>query len=267
MTTLLYLALFGLGMIGAFFSGLLGIGGAIILYPLLLYVPDVLGVGSFTAQQVSSMSMFQVLFASLSGVISFRLQRKVNSSSPAAPLELVLYMGLSTLFGSLLGAVGSNFVSEQTIHLIYGGLATLAVILMLIPVKGVEEDADIKQLSFNKPLAVMSAFSIGIVSGIIGAGGAFMLIPIMVTVLRIPTRVTISASLAIVFISAIGGVIGKWTTGQIPVLATVFTVFGSVIGAPLGSFMSRKISVAALRYGLVSVVAFTAIKIWVDFFN
>nr|WP_257721152.1 MULTISPECIES: DsrE/DsrF/DrsH-like family protein [unclassified Paenibacillus] len=57
----------------------------------------------------------------------------------------------------------------------------------------------------------------------------------MLTVLKIPTRTTIASSFAIVFISAIGGVIGKISTGQIPVIVTVFTVLGSLIGAPLGS--------------------------------
>ncbi|MNP60297.1 Sulfite exporter TauE/SafE [compost metagenome] len=109
---------------------------------------------------------------------------------------------------------------------------------------------------------MISAFLVGIVSGIVGAGGAFILIPIMLTVLRIPTRTTIASSLAIVFISAIGGVIGKITGGAIPVWPTLFTVIGSLIGAPLGSRVSTKMNVKLLRYGLVVLIGITAIKVW-----
>jgi len=133
---------------------------------------------------------------------------------------------------------------------------------MLIPPKGHAANEHESELLYNKWIAVGSAFSVGVVSGIVGAGGAFILIPIMLTVLRIPTRVTIASSLAIVFISAIGGTIGKLTTGHIPFLPTLFTVVGSLIGAPIGSKISKKMNVKALRYGLVVLISITAIKIW-----
>lgn len=71
MDPLLMIIMVALGLIGSFFSGLLGIGGAIINYPLLLYVPSLLGAAQFNAHEVSSISMFQVFFASLAGVLAF----------------------------------------------------------------------------------------------------------------------------------------------------------------------------------------------------
>jgi len=100
------------------------------------------------------------------------------------------------------------------------------------------------------------------VSGVVGAGGAFILIPIMLTVLKIPLRTTIASSLAIVMISAIGGVVGKMTGGDIPLWPTVFTVIGSLIGASLGSRASALVNVKVLRHGLVLLIAVTAVKIW-----
>ncbi|WNQ14057.1 sulfite exporter TauE/SafE family protein [Paenibacillus aurantius] len=254
----LFLVMLVLGLVGSFFSGLLGIGGAIINYPLILYVPAMAGVAHFSANEVSSISMFQVFFASLSGVLAFRQNSKAG---PAAINKgLVLYMGSSILAGSLIGGFLSGRLSGDIINLIYGILAVLAVILMLIPRKGKEDGAD--PLSYNKWIAAGSAFAVGIVSGIVGAGGAFILIPIMLTVLAIPTRTTIASSLAIVFLSAVGGVLGKFTGGDIPLWPTVLTVVGSVIGAPLGSWVSSKINVKILRYGLVVLIAITAVKVW-----
>ncbi|MBP2000143.1 putative membrane protein YfcA [Paenibacillus shirakamiensis] len=246
-----------LGLVGSFFSGLLGIGGAIINYPLLLYVPSVMGVAHFSAHEVSSISMFQVFFASLAGIIGYRTSGK---SSASIHTELVMYMGSGILVGSLLGGWVSGYIQGDMINFIYGILAVLAVILMLIPNRGTEEQNS--KLNFNKSLAVGLAVLIGMVSGIVGAGGGFILIPIMIKILKIPTRTTIASSLAIVFVSAIGGLIGKISGGGIPLWPTLFTVMGSVIGAPVGSILSAKINVNVLRYGLIVLITCTAIKVW-----
>ncbi|MBB6021921.1 putative membrane protein YfcA [Paenibacillus sp. JGP012] len=249
-----------LGLIGSFFSGLLGIGGAIIMYPLLLYVPPLFVAASFSAHEVSSISMFQVFFASLAGLLAFQKKSKENMGPAVVHQELVVFMGISILAGSLIGGYISGLLQGDIIDLIYGILAVLAVILMLVPRKGSDEIKD--NLQFNRVIAIVSAFIVGIVSGIVGAGGAFILIPIMLTILKIPTRKTIASSLAIVFISAIGGVIGKLSGGHIPFWPTLFTVVGSLIGAPFGSKISSKINVKVLRYGLVVLIALTAVKVW-----
>lgn len=257
-----HILLFFIGLIGSFFSGLLGIGGAIINFPLLLYVPTWFHLGSFTSNEVASISMFQVFFASLSGVIAYRKQNK--NGSALVHKELVLVMGSSILVGSLLGGIGSKFLPNQTINLIYGILAVIGIILMLIPTKESKAANELVLITFHKTIAIISAFLVGVISGIVGAGGAFILIPIMLTILKIPIRVTIASSLAIVFISSIGGMIGKIFSGHIPVWATVFAVLGSLIGAPIGSWISHKLNVKVLRFGLVILIAFTAIKIWTD---
>ncbi|MCQ6557764.1 sulfite exporter TauE/SafE family protein [Paenibacillus mendelii] len=251
-----------LGFVGSFFSGLLGIGGAIINYPMLLFVPSALNLAEFTGQQVSSISMFQVFFASLAGMLAFQRRKKADPGSGALIHRgLVIYMGSSILVGSLFGGVVSKFLSSAAINVVYGVLAIIAVILMLIPNKGQDLQPQ-GDMPFNKIIAIVSAFTVGIVSGIVGAGGAFILIPIMLTVLKIPTRTTIASSLAIVFISAVGGIFGKIAAGHIPIMPTMFTVIGSLLGAPLGSRMSARLNVQLLRYALIVLIAATSIKIW-----
>lgn len=257
-----HLILVLIGLVGSFFSGLLGIGGAIINFPLLLYVPEWIGMGTFTPKEVASISMLQVFFASLSGIISNRLSSKGKES--LVHKKLVIQMGLGTLSGSLIGSVASLFLNGATINVVYGFLAVIAVIMMVIPVKASTENLPLAQVTYNVLLAVAAAFLVGVVSGIVGAGGAFILIPIMLTLLKIPTRITIASSLAIVFLSAVGGVIGKITAGGIPVWPAVFAVIGSLLGAPLGTYMSRRLNVRILRYALVVLIAVTAVKIWMD---
>lgn len=258
MDSLLVIVMLIIGIIGSFFSGLLGIGGAIINYPLLLFIPTALGVANFTAQEVSSISMFQVFFSSMIGVLAYRRRGKGSSLIHKG---LVIYMGSSVLLGSLIGGFTSKFLNEEMINILYGTLAIIAVVLMIIPNKGTEDDTS-NVIPFNKMIAIISSFLVGIASGIVGAGGAFILIPIMLTVLKIPTRVTIASSLAIVFISSIGGIIGKISAGNIPIMVTLIVVIGSLIGAPIGSRISSKINVKLLRYGLAVLISLTAIKVW-----
>ena len=63
--------IFLIGFVGSYMSGMVGIGGAIINYPLLLFVPPLLGLAAFSAHDVSGISAVQVLFASISGVCGF----------------------------------------------------------------------------------------------------------------------------------------------------------------------------------------------------
>lgn len=163
--------LFIIGFIGAFISGMIGIGGAVINYPMLLYIPSLVGVMSLTAHEVSGIGAIQVFFATLGGVWAYRKSGLLNKA-------LMIYMGSSILAGSVLGSYFSHYMSEKGINFIYGILAILAVILMFIPKKGQEHSED-KEVIFNKWLASSLAFIIGGVSGILGAGGAFILVPIM----------------------------------------------------------------------------------------
>ena len=59
------LIIFLIGFIGSFISGMVGVGGSIIKYPMLLYIPPLFGIAAFTAHEVSGISAIQVLFASL----------------------------------------------------------------------------------------------------------------------------------------------------------------------------------------------------------
>ncbi|MGG0175749.1 sulfite exporter TauE/SafE family protein [Gottfriedia acidiceleris] len=251
----LILVLFLVGFFGSFISGMVGIGGAIINYPMLLFIPPLLGFAAFTPHQVSGISAVQVVFATLGGVLSYRKSGYLNK-------KVILSMGISVLIGSFLGGFGSNLLSEHGINLVYGILAMIAVVLMFIPRKNVEMSVN-GQISINVWLASGLAFIVGTSAGIVGAGGAFLLVPIMLTILKIPTRVTIASSLAITFISSIGVTIGKISTGQVEILPTIIVVIASLIASPLGAKIGKKTKTQVLRGILAVLIGFTALKIWI----
>ncbi|MGD8189936.1 sulfite exporter TauE/SafE family protein [Brevibacillus ginsengisoli] len=252
--------LMAIGLTGSFFSGLLGIGGAIINFPMLLFFPLWFGFTPFTSQEVSSISMFQVFFASLSGVLAYR-KAKIEEDQPSN--SLIWLMGIPLMLGSLAGGLISHYVSGEAINVVYGILALLALLFMLKPAKA-NDVGELSPVQINKPLAITLTSLIGLVAGIVGAGGAFLLVPVMLAVFKIPTRKVISSSLSIVFLSAIGGVIGKIIAGHIPLLPTLIVVIGSLVGAPLGALVSQKLDVSVLRYLLAVLIGLTALKIWLS---
>lgn len=254
----LSLTLFLIGFSGSFLSGMLGMGGAIINYPMLLFIPPLIG-AEFSPQEVAGISMVQVFFTTLAGVLSYRKTMLYSK-------RLIASMGLPCLCGSLLGGLGSGLLPGEAIHLIYLLLATAASILMFVPNKTVDEHEGWRP-SFSVWLAAGSAFLVGLLSGIVGAGGAFILIPIMLAILKIPTRVTIASSLSIVFLSSIGGAFGKVVSGQVLWLPTLIVVLASLIGAPLGAFLSKKTPAKNLRYLLACLILISSFKLAFEFFE
>jgi uncharacterized protein len=250
------ITIFLIGFIGSYISGMLGIGGSIIKYPMLLYIPPLLGVAAFTAHEVSGISAIQVFFATIGGVWAYRKGGYLNKT-------LIIYMGSSILIGSFVGGYGSMLMSEGGINLIYGILAIIAAVMMFIPKKGID-DIPFDQVTFNKWLAAGLALIVGVGAGIVGAAGAFLLVPIMLVVLKIPTRMTIATSLAITFISSIGATVGKITTGQIDYFPAFIMIVASLIASPLGAMAGKKVNTKVLQVILAVLIFATAVKIWID---
>jgi uncharacterized membrane protein YfcA len=121
-----------------------------------------------------------------------------------------------------------------------------------------------EHVTFNRPLAALVALGVGLAAGLIGAGGAFLLVPMLLVVVGIPIRVTIGSSLAITAVSALTGFAGKLATGQVPWLPAVMVVLGAVPGAQLGAWLSRRLSGRRLKQTLFVVVLLTSIRVWWD---
>lgn len=256
---LFFTTIFFIGFVGSYISGMIGIGGSIIKYPMLLYIPPLLGFTAFTAHEVSGISAIQVFFSTIGGVWAYRKGGYLNKT-------LIIYMGSAILIGSFIGGYGSKLMAEDAVNFIYGILASIAALMMFVPKKQID-DIPFDQVTFNKWLAASLAFIVGVAAGIVGAAGAFILVPIMLVVLKIPTRMTIASSLAITFISSIGSTTGKVLTGQIILVPAIIMIVASLIASPLGANMGKKMNTKVLQGILAAVILATAAKIWFDFLS
>ena len=255
----IYLLLAFLGIICGFFSGLLGIGGGIIMAPLLLYVPPLLGFEPLSMHTVAGLTIVQGLVACISGVI---VHKRFNSVSG----RLAGWMGATIFFAALLGGVWSEYASHHLLLLIFGILALLAAILMLKPSPKEMKTPDVPEISFSLWRAVSTAGSVGVLGGMVGQGGSFILIPLMTSFVHIPTRIAIGSNLAIVLLSSAAGFLGKAVTGQIDWLLAVPIVLTVIPSTQLGGVLSHRVPVIKLRKILGVLIAAAAVRILISAF-
>jgi len=163
------------------------------------------------------------------------------------------------------GALISLRPADGAILAIFGAMALIASALIFLPgSRTAQDESDPGPFSFNAPLAVILGGAIGFAGGLVGQAGSFIMIPSMLYVLRVPTRVAIASNLGIILFSAVGGIAGKLTTAQVPIELALIMVAGSVPSAQVGAIVSRRMQPRLLRYALALVVGGAAVRIWFD---
>lgn len=241
--------LVALGFVSAFASGLLGVGGAIVLIPLLRFVPPALGLPAFTMAEIAGISIVQVTVATLLGL-------RVHHRKGAIAWALALPMAIAAGIGAALGGGLSARVSESLAEVLFAALAVIAAAMLIVPAG--EEDDPLR--TPNQTASMVVAGGVGLISGVLGAGGAFLLAPLMRTVLGFPIRKVIGISLVVVLSGALMGTFGKAVTGQVLWLPAFLTVLGALPGAPLGASLSHRLDARVLRWLLALLIAAAALR-------
>lgn len=249
----LFITLLSLGFIGGLLSGMVGIGGGIIMFPLLLYVPPAFGLAALSVKAAASITSVQSFFGAISGAIAHYRHRRVY-------WPLARDFGGAMAVTSLAGSVASSYVSSHWILVLFALMAAIAAVLMLFPRPEVEEQAHDEHVHYHRPRAMLLGGVIGIGSGLVGQGGGFLFVPVMMYFLATPLRIAIGTALMVGVVSSAAVVLGRIGTAQIPWLMTVVTVTGAIIGAQLGSELSQRTPRRLLRGILSAVVLLTAGK-------
>ncbi len=248
-----------LALISGFLSGLLGIGGGIVMAPLLLYVPPLLDIAPLTMQSVAGLTIVQGLVGCLAGALTHKKLHFVSN-------ELSLYMGSAIFIAAATGGACSSFISNSILLFIFACLAFVAAFCMLLPMAHDSEKPDVATIKFNRFRALTVASGVGLLGGLVGQGGSFILIPLMTSYVQIPTRIAIGSNLVIVLFSSIAGFLGKAATGQIEWLLTIPIVLAVFPAASLGGLVSRWVSVLYLRRLLAILIGFAAVRISISIF-
>ena len=243
-----------LGLFVGFFSGLLGIGGGILMAPLLLYIPSWLNLPPLPMRDIAGLTVVQGLVACLSGALTHKKFHFVSN-------RLTVWMGGTIFPAALIGGAAAGYMANNLLLIVFALMALPAALLIFIPPKKDCESPDITKLTFSRTRAVVVAGTVGLTGGLVGQGGSFLLIPLMTSFLQVPTRIAIGSNLAIVLLSSFAAFVGKALTGQIvwplalPIILTV------IPAAHLGGLVSHRVPIASLRLLLACCIALAALRI------
>ncbi len=239
------------GLVMGFLSGLLGIGGGTVMVPALYYIFHL------TMKQAIGTSLFVILFASLSGFIAHRREKQVN-------LKLGLTLGIAGMAGAVVGGFSTTFISDFWLKALFGVLLLFCAIQMLVKrggsnkkslplplrerIRGEGAGEEVGGgVNFNFPKSILIGLGAGYLSGLLGVGGAFVMIPAMHIILKVPMKLAIGTSLIAVFLNATSATgCYLWKREVVISLGLVIAVT-SIIGAQFGARATIRFSADKLR--------------------
>ncbi|HSW60665.1 MAG TPA: sulfite exporter TauE/SafE family protein [bacterium] len=250
----MFLTLFVVSLLGGFMSGLLGLGGAVVMIPLMLTVPPFLGVGDLSMKTVSGLSMIQVLFSSLSGLVIHKKNKFIH-------FESLLFIGIPIGFSAFAGSYLSKHINNIFLMYVFVILVFIAFVMFAMDKRFKKNNEPLNEIKINRFVSVFAGLVTGAFTGMIGVGGGFVLIPFMAYILKIPFKATIGTSLGIIFIGAVAGSIGKIVSFQVEFALVLPVIIGSLLAAQFGARVNKKTPPDRLRHILMVVVILSMIQV------
>lgn len=273
--------LLGLGGIVGILSGMFGVGGGFLMTPLLFFIgiPPVVAVATEANQIVAS---------SFSGVLAHFRRRTVD-------IKMGLVLQVGGLIGAGLGVVVFNYLKslgqvDLLVTLCYvvflGVVGTLMFIESLNAIfkskRAGSAPAPRRQRGWVHALPfkmrfrtsglyisvippIMVGVAVGILAAIMGVGGGFIMVPAMIYILGMPTKVVVGTSLfQIILVTAFTTMLHATTNYTVDIVLAVLLLVGGVIGAQIGTRIGTYLKAEQLRILLALMVMLVCIKLGLD---
>jgi uncharacterized membrane protein YfcA len=247
------------GGVAGFLAGFFGVGGGIILVPILLIFFKSIDVSSLVSTHLAfGTSLLVVIFASLTSAYQYSKNKHVV-------WRAVVFIGVMSVIGAI---VGSNIAGElqgKTLQRIFAAVVSIAAIRLLA--EGQKPRQEPKP-NLAPPGLAGTGFVVGIVSSLAGVGGGVFAIPMMYNFLKFPLKKALGTSSATIVITALASSIGyavkgwgntllpEYTIGYVDYLHSIPLIIGTLPAATFGAMVAHKTDVDKLRkyYGMFLIV-------------
>ena len=144
-------------------------------------------------------------------------------------------------------SIGSFVLTKNILLMLIFALLMVLASYSMIKKDKVEDEGIIQGETLNYPLIFMQGIYIGVITGLIGAGGGFLIIPALVNLLKLPMKTAVGTSLVIIAINALMGFLFSLWHTEIAWGFLLSVVFIAVIGILIGSYLSAKINGKKLK--------------------
>ncbi len=218
--------------------GLLGSGGSILTVPMLLYLvgePEKLAIAE---------SLGIVATISLFGAVPYIRKKEVHWQS-------LLFFGIPGMFGTYGGASISKYLTGTTQLLIFAVVMLIAAVMMI---KKPKNEVQLVPKQTPKWLLMGEGLSVGVLTGLVGVGGGFLIIPSLILLTGLSMRLAVGTSLLIITLQSSIGFL-KYTSVlaeqnlQINWDIMIIFAFIGILGSFLGNIVGAKISQKNLKKG------------------
>lgn len=243
------------GCVAGFLAGFFGVGGGIILVPILLFYFHTIGVSDLVATHLAfGTSLLIVIFASIPS--AYEHNKNVNVLWKA-----VVVMGVASILGSFVGGSVAAGLKGRVLQQIFATVVTIAALRLLIEQKGKrnEENANLSPIG----LGIIGVI-VGLVSSLAGVGGGVFSIPMMYYFMKIPLKKAVGTSSATIVITAIASTLvyvtkgwseidvfapelANLTAGYVDYVHSLPIIIGTIPMAKLGASVANKTHVDNLR--------------------
>lgn len=226
--------------------GLIGGGGSILTVPVLVYF---FGIHAVLA---TTYSLFIVGSTSLVGMFTYLKKGLVSVKTAfffGVPSIIAVYCTRTFLLPAIpenIGEIGGYTLHKDTLlMLLFAILMVLASYSMIR--KRTTVDSEELALPFNYTWVFIQGIIVGLVTGLVGAGGGFLIIPALVNLLKLPMKTAVGTSLLIIAVNSLGGFL--FSIARTEVNWSLLTAIASiaVAGIIIGSYLSTKISGGKLK--------------------
>lgn len=275
-------AIVTLGAAVGFLSGLFGVGGGFLVTPLLIFygIPPAVAVGTQAAQVVAlstsgaaahfrrntidfKMSGYLIAggaLGSLLGVLMFRRLRDTGQIDTVIAVAYVFFLtgvGVLMLAESLAVLLRDPSVKKD-VRRRHRRMAWMA--RLPAPTR-----FRMSQLYISPVPPIILGFVVGVLAAVMGIGGGFILVPAMIYILQMPTKIVVGTSLfQVVFVASIATVLHAATNQTVDVLLAMLLVIGGVVGAQIGARAAVRLKAEQLRTLLALIVLGVGARLLLD---
>lgn len=244
-TTALTLAI---GLLAGAFGGLVGLGGGIVMIPLMLaFLP-------IRQHQAHATSLVAVVFTGLGGAISYGLEGSVD-------YKAAVFMALPAVFTAYLGVRIAHRLPEWKLKRAFGFFLLFASVLLVIkpylydqpPIRaagGIFEDVSL----------VLIGSLTGFLSGMMGIGGGSLMVPAMVLLLGFSQHLAQGTSLLAMIPGGTSGTSGYWRIGIVYKQALPGLIAGVLVGTFVSGYFANRVPEEWLRILFASVLIYTGVR-------
>ena len=234
--------------------GLLGGGGSILTVPLLAYV------AGMDPKQAIATSLFVVGVTSAVGAITHARAGRVR-------WKVAGVFGAAAMAGAYAGGRLAHFVPGTVLLIAFAMIMIAAAVAMLRGRKDLADDSD-------GPLPVIKIVAlgatVGMISGLVGAGGGFLLVPALALLGGLPMPAAVATSLVVISMQSFAGLAGHLATDSIDWKLAGMVTAAAVVGSVIGGLLLPHVNPATLRKGfgwfvlaMAAVVLAKEANIWI----